>query len=1152
MTSTPVSLSAEPVPPAEQSAQIPQPAAPAPAASQSASPGNQRSLVTQEVRFALAFTGGVSLAVWMGGVARELNLLVQASEHRRLGDAVASPYRALLDLVDAEVTIDVLAGTSAGGINSALLGLANARSVDLGLLRDVWLDAGDFGKLMRDPAESSPPSLLKGDGQMLVALRHGIRDLIAQKPLFARRPETDVYITTTLLSPETSRFSDDYGTEITDTDHHGLFHFTRAQLAEPDIADPLALAARSSASFPGAFEPSFVPWGAATTDHEHPDMAPYSNATGPHWAADGGLLVNRPLAPLMQRMFDRSADREVRRALLYVAPTTGGPRPNAPDCQSQPLGLAEALRKDLAAALNQSIAADLAAIKEHNDRVAALADTSRRMAVLGHRLARRTADEPPDDGETPQTEETRTTRTPWISDESVWNDYRRRQAAWIVGPLVDELTRQISTSADHLKLPESWRVRQGADRDAALRVAACRAVVKDWPVGPPADALVAAVALGRPAFDSAKATLIRILNLGRALTTEREQRSFLAERGHAVSRLQSDDGGRAGTPLRDLVRESLATADTSLAPEQWVQTTLAATYWEQFTNPELRVSWEQLRDTFQGCRGWLADLVARTGTVADRNEEFSVARPSADRRRTVAAETLADYLSYFDRWPDDVIASFVDLHVVTRSVLPVLKEVAQPVELIQVSADTRTQLAPGRDSAGDKLTGLQMHHFGAFYKPSWRANDWMWGRLDGCGWLVHILLDPRRILAVLENDNVPPAERVAKLLARLESAFGPGSIDPDDLDDLSFLESDSRPVPVNLPKLALQVAAVLQHPIAAEELRVVAAQARARSTYAGGSPASLQERVTGIGQQIRQLSDDLTAVAPAPGARRWRERLRQWRHLRLARRQLGQLAALANITPADFGFQGAPSDSVSRWLDQIEAADLSSADAVGKLLLTCPVGRERILEEAKEPTPLFVRTATQAAAVATAAGTAIGPTPTSLKPTFATARTITRTAYTVANRARGRRRRMALFGLVMLAVATAGLFTSVPFVGLPAIVLFGAGAIVLAFGVGQRMFDALRILLALAVLLLAVSPWLKWLWPHVHTALRNGVEVINDHKWSWPVLLLLVLLPPASSAVNVWRRFRARRPAQAQPAAVADLSGRVAWPLRRADPASHG
>src|SRR6478752_9536259 len=38
---------------------------------------------TQELRLATTMTGGVSLAVWMGGVAREIDLLMQASKTRR-------------------------------------------------------------------------------------------------------------------------------------------------------------------------------------------------------------------------------------------------------------------------------------------------------------------------------------------------------------------------------------------------------------------------------------------------------------------------------------------------------------------------------------------------------------------------------------------------------------------------------------------------------------------------------------------------------------------------------------------------------------------------------------------------------------------------------------------------------------------------------------------------------------------------------------------------------------------------------------------------------------------------------------------------------------------------------------------------------------
>ena len=36
-----------------------------------------------ELRLAVAFTGGVSLAVWMGGMAREMNVLLAASRAER-------------------------------------------------------------------------------------------------------------------------------------------------------------------------------------------------------------------------------------------------------------------------------------------------------------------------------------------------------------------------------------------------------------------------------------------------------------------------------------------------------------------------------------------------------------------------------------------------------------------------------------------------------------------------------------------------------------------------------------------------------------------------------------------------------------------------------------------------------------------------------------------------------------------------------------------------------------------------------------------------------------------------------------------------------------------------------------------------------------
>src|SRR5262245_15449931 len=109
---------------------------------------------TEELRFATVMTGGVSLAIWMGGVARELNLLEQASRRRVLTAAdrtapeppgstasdgapeLLDLYGRLLEMLDLTVDVDVLSGTSAGGINAAFLGVARARGLDIGGLRN--------------------------------------------------------------------------------------------------------------------------------------------------------------------------------------------------------------------------------------------------------------------------------------------------------------------------------------------------------------------------------------------------------------------------------------------------------------------------------------------------------------------------------------------------------------------------------------------------------------------------------------------------------------------------------------------------------------------------------------------------------------------------------------------------------------------------------------------------------------------------------------------------------------------------------------------------------------------------------------------------------------------------------------------------------
>jgi patatin-related protein len=887
---------------------------------------------TQEIRLALAFTGGVSLAVWMGGVARELDLLVQASARRRIPDRddpdPATPdthpqrrsYRRLLDLVDAEVAVDNLAGTSAGGINAVVLGLANARKLDLSRLRDIWLRAGSFEALIRDPREVAPPSLLDGDGKVLAALAEGIRDHIVAGQGPPEEPRrTKVFVTTTLLSPEPGGLSDDYGTQIQDVDHLGLFEFDESVLSADSVVPALALAARSSASYPAAFEPSFVPVGNAAGPR-HPDMSDSTDLTRSHWTADGGLLVNRPIAPLLQSVFDRGTDRQVRRLLLYVVPTSRPPDVRAPvDARARPLTLTEALSRDLSAVLEQSIAADVAAIREHNDRCGTMSEARLRLAGLGARL-------PEGAG---------------LTDRATWADYRSRQGSWLVRPLVAEVSRQLAVLENSgAAMPPSWAAVPGSDRDARMRAVAREAVIRSWPDSPPEDdaaALDAAARLGVTAFDSAKATLLHLLRLGYLLATRRDERNELAAHGTSVHGALA----RSRKRVQDLVRSGLDAARDSSVPLDTAVERLSTEFTTtQGTPEELRVAWQALAAVVARATPLLTELTGhgRGEPTAPQDagipaaEPPTVARPTMLARRADAAKQMRCYLDYFGR--GDLVRQLLELTVATRSMVPVLAEIEQPMELVQVSADTRTLLAPDRDAATEKLTGFQLHHFGAFYKDSWRVNDWMWGRLDGCGWLVHLLLDPRRIQSVLENDEVPRGGRAPAFAAALSRALDDVPVPADVLPDLAFLDDETAAVPVSLPDLAAWVAGVLQEHVAAEELPAVAAQIR-------------------------------------------RERR--------------------------------PTEAARSWLEEFDRSTLAGTGAAPpravlvRLTSTCPVASERLGDEAGRRTPLFLRTATRTAAVATSVVAGLLRPLTPLRPTLTVARLLTRAAHAVTARVVPRR-----------------------------------------------------------------------------------------------------------------------------------------------------
>ncbi len=116
--------------------------------------------------------GGVSLAVYMHGVTKEIHKLIRASRDRHAHpNEDPTPYRkdirdseaAYAELLaafepdlDLRVVVDIIAGASAGGINGIILGRALAHDLDMDPVRSFWLTQTDVTELMTEEVQAKP------------------------------------------------------------------------------------------------------------------------------------------------------------------------------------------------------------------------------------------------------------------------------------------------------------------------------------------------------------------------------------------------------------------------------------------------------------------------------------------------------------------------------------------------------------------------------------------------------------------------------------------------------------------------------------------------------------------------------------------------------------------------------------------------------------------------------------------------------------------------------------------------------------------------------------------------------------------------------------------------------------------------------------
>jgi patatin-related protein len=352
----------------------------------------------REVRFAVVIYGGVSLAIYINGIVQEMLAMVRATAPATGAKNESAPligeaqdlrgtekvYRKLGQLLDesranghlgdrweqlreqdpirTRFVIDVLSGTSAGGINAMFLAKALAINSPLKPLQQLWQQEGDIAKLINDrrslqgrplQRQRPPRSLLNSQRmyyELLGALDH-MDDTASTAP--SPLVETlDLFSTTTDINGLQLQvtLADKVVHERRHRNKFCFRHIAKGPGARSDFRSEdnpfLAYAARCTSAFPFAFEPMALCdiFPALRASARHRDKA-YCDPDTQHWRrhyleyvdarqrggaslpfqlrsfGDGGYLDNKPFSYAIDALLKRHADLPVDRKLVYIEPS---------------------------------------------------------------------------------------------------------------------------------------------------------------------------------------------------------------------------------------------------------------------------------------------------------------------------------------------------------------------------------------------------------------------------------------------------------------------------------------------------------------------------------------------------------------------------------------------------------------------------------------------------------------------------------------------------------------------------------------------------------------------------------------------------------------------------------------------------------------
>lgn len=353
----------------------------------------------KELRLALICYGGVSLAIYMHGVTREIWHLIRASrayhDDSEIAGGSETVYCDLLAQIEEvsgtklRVFTDIIAGSSAGGINGVFLAQAIVTGQSLEPLTDLWLEKADvevlldpdarplsrfskfwaipiawmilrrrggaIDRMVADEAKEEVATKLSRfvrvrwfappfGGRVFSGLLLDAFDAMAKgmtgKTLLPQHQPLDLFVTVTDFAGHDQVLMLNSPSMVVESEHRITISFSTRGRSGTDIAviPELVFAARATASFPGAF-PAFsaheldaqirarkIDWPGRDAFLQRVLPQQFAaGVAGDTMLIDGSVLANAPFNQAIEALRNRPARREVDRRFVYIDPKPGRP-----------------------------------------------------------------------------------------------------------------------------------------------------------------------------------------------------------------------------------------------------------------------------------------------------------------------------------------------------------------------------------------------------------------------------------------------------------------------------------------------------------------------------------------------------------------------------------------------------------------------------------------------------------------------------------------------------------------------------------------------------------------------------------------------------------------------------------------------------------